>query len=221
MRSHVFDSTPRRPGLINEAMREADAHVHEDDHGWETPPDDATLSDETDVLFDAVITPNRSLSPRGFTILMALIGVIGFICGAAFMVAGAWPVMGFFGIDVALIYWAFKLNYRSARAIEHIKLTRKELTIRRLDHRGRGIEIAIQPFWLKVEIIGGEEAEEIRLRSHGETHTVGAFLTPPERVAFAEALTAALEILRAPPHLTGPNSNTINPASDTINPASA
>ena len=121
--------------------------------------------------------------------------------------------MGFFGIDVALIYWAFKLNYRSARAIEHIKLTRQELTIRRLDHRGRGHEIAMQPFWLKVEIIGGEEAEEIRLRSHGETHTVGAFLTPPERIAFAEALTAALDVLRSPPHLTNPEPSTINPAS--------
>jgi uncharacterized membrane protein len=169
--------------------------------------------DETEVLFDAVITPHRSLSAQGFIILMVLIGAIGFICGMAFMVAGAWPVMGFFGIDIALIYWAFKLNYRAARASEHIKLTRKELTIRRLDHRGRGLEIGIQPFWLKVEIIGGEEAEEIRLRSHGETHTVGAFLTPPERVAFAEALTAALDVLRAPPHLAQPASKTINPVS--------
>jgi uncharacterized membrane protein len=194
-------------------MNEADALRHEHDHGRGTPPSNVTVDDETEVLFDAVITPHRSLSARGFIILMVLIGAIGFICGMAFMVAGAWPVMGFFGIDIALIYWAFKFNYRAARASEHIKLTRKELIIRRLDHRGRGLEIGIQPFWLKVEIIGGEEAEEIRLRSHGETHTVGAFLTPPERVAFAEALTAALDVLRAPSHLAHPAPKTINPVS--------
>jgi uncharacterized membrane protein len=194
-------------------MNEAGAQRHEHNHRQETPPGDVIADDETEVLFDAVITPHRSLSAQGFIILMVLIGAIGFICGMAFMVAGAWPVMGFFGIDIALIYWAFKLNYRAARASEHIKLTRKELTIRRLDHRGRGLEIGIQPFWLKVEIIGGEEAEEIRLRSHGETHTVGAFLTPPERVAFAEALTAALDVLRAPSHLAHPAPKTINPVS--------
>jgi len=86
-------------------MGEADANIHEHNHGWKIPPGDATLSDETDLLFDAFITPHRSLSPRGLTILMVMIGVISFICGAAFMAAGAWPVMGFFGIDVALICW--------------------------------------------------------------------------------------------------------------------
>ena len=85
------------------------------------------------------------------------------------------------------------------------------MRIRRLSHRGNGLEITIQPFWLKVELVGGEEVEEILLLSHGKTNTVGAFLMPPERVAFAEALTTALEILRAPPHLTGPHPNTINP----------
>ena len=162
-----------------------------------------------EVLFDAVITPHRSLGPRGFTILMLAIGGVSFAAGFAFVAMGAWPVCGFFGLDVALIYWAFKLNYRSARAIEHVLLTRDALTIRRLDHRGRGVEITMQPYWLRVEVTGDEIAEEIRLTSHGEVHTVGAWLSPGERIAFADALANALSILREPPHLaeartTGP-----------------
>ena len=133
--------------------------------------------------------------------LMALIGGIGFACGIFFTFLGAWPVLGFFGLDVALIWLAFRLNYRAARAVEHVRLTRDELLIRRLDHRGNGIEIAIQPYWLRVEVTGGEGAEEIHLRTHGEIHTVGAFLSPAERIAFADALAGALENLRRPAHL--------------------
>ncbi|MFM2129049.1 MAG: hypothetical protein RL477_595 [Pseudomonadota bacterium] len=161
-------------------------------------------TDGDEVLFDAVITPHRSLSPRGFMMLMILIGTIGFICGIAFMAAGAWPVLGFLGLDVALVYLAFRLNYRSARSVEHVRLTRRALLIRRLDHRGRGIEIEIQPYWLRVEVTGNEEAEEIRLRSHGEVHTVGAHLSPAEKIAFADALRDALAGLRRAPHLDAP-----------------
>lgn len=157
--------------------------------------------DTDEVLFDAVITPHRSLSPRGFAILMAAIGGIGFLSGVIFVAIGAWPVLGFFGLDVALIYWAFSLNYRSARAAEHVLLTREALTIRRLDHRGRGVEIAMQPYWLRLEMAGDEDAREIRLTTHGETHTVGAWLSPAERAEFADALGAALRNLRAPPGL--------------------
>jgi uncharacterized membrane protein len=168
---------------------------NQDDMVNEAAPEDGN------VLFDAVITPHRSLSPQGFTLLMITIGAISFICGIVFMIAGAWPVLGFFGLDVGLIYLAFRLNYRAARAIEQVRLTRDELTIRRLDHRGRGIEIGIQPFWLKVEVVGDGCAEEIRLRSHGEIHTVGAYLCPPERVAFAKELMAALATVREPHHI--------------------
>lgn len=172
-----------------------------DDMVNDATPESDGADDGDGVLFDAVITPHRSLSPKGFTILMLLIGGIGFVCGMVFMIAGAWPVLGFFGLDVALIYLAFRLNYRAARAVEKVRLTREELTISRLDHRGRGIEIAIQPYWLKVEVVGRDCAEEIRLRSHGEIHTVGASLSPPERVAFAEELSAALDAVREPHHL--------------------
>lgn len=154
-----------------------------------------------EVLFDAVITPHRSLGPRGFTMLMILIGAISFICGIAFMAAGAWPVVGFLGLDVLLVYLAFRLNYRSGRAVEYVKLTRRALIIRRFNQHGHGIEIEMQPYWLKVELAGKDVAGQIRLCSHGEIHTVGAFLSPAERVAFADALRKALSMLHRAPHL--------------------
>src|ERR1700748_1522277 len=84
------------------------------------------------VLFDAVLTPHRSLSLRGFTLLMAPAGLIGFGFGAAFILLGAWPVFGFCGVEWLLFYVFFRLNYRAARQQERLRLTAQGL------HRGGG-----------------------------------------------------------------------------------
>ena len=67
-------------------------------------------------LFSALLTPHRSLNRTGFLVLMTFIGAVSFIAGMAFLLMGAWPVLGFFGLDVLAIYWAFRINFRSARA---------------------------------------------------------------------------------------------------------
>ncbi|HEY7298508.1 MAG TPA: DUF2244 domain-containing protein, partial [Xanthobacteraceae bacterium] len=69
-------------------------------------------------IFSAIITPHRSLGPTGFLVFMLVLGGASFASGMVFLMAGAWPVFGFFGLDVLLVYWAFRANYRSARAYE-------------------------------------------------------------------------------------------------------
>src|SRR5260370_7730407 len=71
-------------------------------------------------LFSALLTPHRSLNRTGFLVLMAFLSLISFAAGVAFLLMGAWPVFGFFGLDVLAIYWAFKINFRRARACEEI-----------------------------------------------------------------------------------------------------
>ena len=77
-----------------------------------------TLNDDSGepTLFSAVLTPHRSLSATGFVIVMALVGGVSFAAGIAFLLMGAWPVFGFFGLDVLLIYLAFRANYRAGTA---------------------------------------------------------------------------------------------------------
>ena len=69
-------------------------------------------------LFSARVTPHRSLNRTGFTVLMGFIGIVSFVAGMAFCLMGAWPVLGLFGLDVLVIYWAFRVNFRSADATE-------------------------------------------------------------------------------------------------------
>src|ERR1700756_4053332 len=104
------------------------------------------------ILFDAILTPYRSLSPRGFAILMTVAGLIGFGFGAAFILLGAWPIFGFCGAEWLLFYYCFRLNYRAPRLQERLRLTVEALTVERLDPRGRVQSWTFQPYWLRVEV---------------------------------------------------------------------
>ena len=158
-------------------------------------------SDE-EVLFDAVLTPHRSLSPRGFLALMLAVCGVSFAAGMAFFLVGAWPVVGFLGLDVLLIYLAFKLSYRSARGYESLLLTRRDLTVCRVDPRGRERCWRFQPAWLQVEMDDPPRHESrLELRSHGRSLAIGGFLTPGERLDLAKALRQALERARGAPGL--------------------
>lgn len=154
-------------------------------------------------LFDAELRPHRSLPPRGFLLLMASICTISFSAGLVFFLMGAWPVVGFLGADVLLIYIAFKVSYRSGRQVERLHLTRDSLTVSRVGPGRRRRTWQFQPYWLQVvfddKAIGDERRDcPLILRSHGRSLTVGSFLTRQERGEVADALRAALNRVRRP-----------------------
>src|ERR1700688_3525031 len=83
-------------------------------------------------LFSALVTPHRSLNSTGFLVVMAFVSVVSFAAGIAFLLMGAWPVVGFFGLDVLAIYCSFRISLRRAKASEEIRLTLSELSVRRI-----------------------------------------------------------------------------------------
>jgi uncharacterized membrane protein len=156
---------------------------------------DATTPD--DGAFRAVLTPHRSLSPRGFLILMTFVGVVSFIAGMTFLAVGAWPVMGFFGLDALAIYIAFKLNYRAGRLVETVEITTTDLTVTRTRPNGRRETFALNPYWAHVHLAERPDgANALYLRSHGKAHAIGAFLNDDERRDLATALDRALAAIR-------------------------
>ena len=149
-------------------------------------------------LFSARLTPHRSLSRTGFIVLMTFVSVVSFAAGTAFWLMGAWPVFGFFGLDVLVIYWAFRVNFRSAQANEDIMVTPTELRVRRVSHRGHVVEWTLNPLWVQLEQTGDPEfgIERLYLVSRGRRVSVGHFLGPDEKASFAKALLAALQIAK-------------------------
>jgi uncharacterized membrane protein len=150
------------------------------------------------VLFSALLTPHRSLNRTGFLVLMGFLSVVSFVAGVAFLLMGAWPVLGFFGLDALAIYWAFKVNFRRAAAREEIVVTPSELRVRRISHRGHVAEWVLNPLWVRVDQIVHEEfgIERLYLVSRGRRVSIGSFLGPDEKASFSNALKAGLAAAR-------------------------
>ena len=166
------------------------AMEHDDNNNPPEPP-----------IFAAVITPHRSLSSTGFLIVMLCIGTLSFASGIVFLILGAWPVFGFLGLDVLLVYWAFRANFRAARAYEEVTVTATELTVRKVSQHGKVREWTLNPVWVRLDRIVHEEfgIERLFLVSHGRRLSIASFLGPDEKKSFATALTAALgEAKRGP-----------------------
>ena len=152
-------------------------------------------------LFSALLTPHRSLSRTQFTVLMTFVCVISFVAGVVFWRIGAWPVFGFFGLDVLAIYWAFKVNFRRGNATEHISITPSELRVRRVSHRGHVSEWVLNPVWVQLDQKVHAEfgIERLYLVSRGRRISIASFLGADEKASFAKALTAALQAAKRGP----------------------
>jgi uncharacterized membrane protein len=152
-------------------------------------------------LFSALLTPHRSLSGAGFVVLMTVVAGLSFVGGVMFFIVGAWPVIGFFGLDVALVYWAFRANYLAAAAYEEVTVTPSELRVKKVSHRGEVAEWSLNPVWVRIERETHPEYGLLRLLlvSHGRKLSVAGFLGPAEKETFATALSAAIgEAKRGP-----------------------
>lgn len=150
--------------------------------------------DDEPALFSALLTPHRSLSRTGFVLLMAFISIVSFISGLVFLSMGAWPVFGFFGIDVLAIWWAFKVNFHRATAYEEIFVTPSAVHVRRVTHLGAVSEWTFNPLWVRLDVEKHEEfgVQRLALVSRGRNLNIAGFLGADEKQSFAKALMGAL-----------------------------
>jgi uncharacterized membrane protein len=159
--------------------------------------------DRSPPFFERVLLPHRSLASQNFHLLMGLLGVVSVAVGIGFVSIGAWPVIGFFGLDVALVYVAFRLNYRSARQRETLRLAGQVFTVERVSVRGQYREWRFQPFWLRVILEERDDmSNRLLIASHGRSLVIGDFVPPPLRRELAFSLQDALARWR----------NSLNPA---------
>ena len=148
------------------------------------------------VHFATSLRPYRSLPPEGFRWLIRGAIAANLVIGVPLYLLGAWPVLGFMGLDVYLLWWLFKRNYLDARRSERLVLTDRDLIVERVAPDGEREQHRLDAYWLRVELQG--EAERLVLISRGNRLVVGRFLGPDERERVAGELQAAIAALRAP-----------------------
>ncbi|UUP17947.1 DUF2244 domain-containing protein [Nitratireductor thuwali] len=154
--------------------------------------DDTSQADQP--IFKALLVPHRSLGGKGFAILMGVLLVLWLSVAAFFWSLGAWPVVGFFGLDLLAVYIAFRLNYRQARQREEVSLSRTSLHIRKVPPSGPAQEFDFNPFWSRFKVERHAEIGVTRMTVEARQKQVGlgSFLNPDDRASFAEAFGAAL-----------------------------
>lgn len=148
------------------------------------------------VHFATSLVPHRSLSPVGFKWLICGAIAVNVAIGLPMLVLGAWPVLGFLGLDVWLLWFLFKRSYLDARRSETLVLTDRELIVDRVAPDGEREQHRLDAYWLRVELTG--ESERLTVTSRGNRLVIGRFLAPVERELVTEQLKAALADMRAP-----------------------
>ncbi len=144
-------------------------------------------------LFEARLRPRRSLSPRGFALLTWAMALIGFAHGAAFLAIGAWPIVGFMGVEWLLFWWLFRRHFLGDRRGERLRLYPDRLILETSDSRGVINAMEWQPYWLRVDLAKRPPmGNALYLTSHGRGIEIGRFLGPEERRQLAETLRAEL-----------------------------
>jgi uncharacterized membrane protein len=156
------------------------------------------------ILLDAEMTPHRSLGGFGFLGVMLALGGANLVLGVIFLSVGAWPVAGFLGLDVVLVYIAFCVNFRRAAAREQVLVTPSALSVRRISHKGEFAEFTLNPLWVKLhrEVDPDFGTQRLTLISHGKSHPIAQDLSPEEKDSFADALSAAIVAAKRGPTRT-------------------
>jgi uncharacterized membrane protein len=155
--------------------------------------DPSPASPAAGATFDATLFPNRSLPNAGFVAVMSVVIGANILFGIYFYSIGAWPVIGFCGLDVALVWLAFKLSYRQGRLHERVIIREGDLRVSRVLPSGHESRWRLQPFWARVVIDrDGEHEACVRVVSKGRSLVLGAFLSPDERMAFGRSLAEAV-----------------------------
>ena len=150
------------------------------------------------IFLNITLLPYRSLSKKGFKNLIFIVSFVFFSIGVFFWYIGAWPVFGFFGLDILMLYMAFRLNYRAAKRYELVEICDDRLTVT-TGWDGVATDLkAFDPYWVRLQLSKSESSVgPLHLTSHGQRLEIASFLGPDERCDFADALDDALQNYRA------------------------
>lgn len=149
-------------------------------------------------LFAATLTPNRSLGRRGLRVVIATLAVMASILGMIFFSLGAWPIVGFLGLDVLLVWWAMSSSLREGQRLEQVTLWPDQLELRQVAPDGEEQLRRFNPFYVKLVIHRDfdERTTGLHLRTRDDDIEIGAFLTSDDKASFAKVFGTALKKAR-------------------------
>ena len=150
-------------------------------------------------VFEAIITPHRSLSAAGVRRVVAALLLLSAGISTGLWFIGAWPVVGFNGAEMLLAIVLLRRNAREYRQEERLLLTASGLHIVRTDLRGRRTTRRLNSGWLNAVLqTRPGRAPCLLLVERNRQVEVGAQLGEDEKRDLAAAIRQALHRQRNP-----------------------
>jgi uncharacterized membrane protein len=142
---------------------------------------------------DAVIRPHRSLSERGFIILIAVVTICNCISSAVFVYYGATLVPFFMAFDVLAVIVAFAVSFAGARQVQRVTITARDVVVTHETPNWTKVVWESPTAFTRVTIEKDEDRTAVvRLALSGKDVPVAQALSPRERGEFAQALERAI-----------------------------
>ncbi len=164
-----------------------------------SPFDTIDPSEHDGIQYSRVLRPHRSSSNRALKIITAFILFLFGPTSLMFLLAGAWPVFGIMGLEIAGLIFALWFNHKLGNAFEAITISPREFRISKVDHWGKRTHWSFQPQWMKVRF--DQPSKQLIAGVRGKHVIIGKFLTEEEREALADTLWAEVQRVQLPPHL--------------------
>ena len=152
---------------------------------------------------DAVITPPRSLSRRGFIVVISLLTAINTATAVLFLALRAAPVPIFLGLAVLALGGGLIAGQRAARRRDRIQVTAAEVRVVLESPRGAHTVWISPTAFTRVALVGDPDDDaDLQLRLSNRAVAVARALNRSERRDFAQALEMAIRRARAGTMLT-------------------
>lgn len=150
-------------------------------------------------IFAATLTPHRSLTPNGKRLVIGLVAALALVPGFLFYLAGAWPVVGFMGLDVVAIWVALSMSMRSGKAYEVLTLWPGTLELKKVDAKGKQDVLSFETLNVRFVIDRdyNERVTALWLKEQARKVSLGAFLSPDEKLSLAKVFGTALRKARS------------------------
>lgn len=150
-------------------------------------------------LFAALLTPHRAMDMHAIRWFIAFTAILASVPGLIFFTMGAWPIVGFLGLDVLLLYWALSASLKSGRAFEEVTLWPDALELRQVSPHGQEKTISFNPFFVRLKIARDHQDRitALRLVSRDRETEIGRFLNADDKARFANIFAPALSRARA------------------------
>ena len=142
------------------------------------------ISGAPSATYSLIAKRNCSLSTSGRHFVLALVSSVTFGIALIFTALGAWLILPFAGLEVLVLYLAFRYIERHACDYERISIAEDKLLLE-FHEAGDVRRVELNCFWARIEC---DAQQRLTVRSHGREIEFGRHLTGRQRIALARRL---------------------------------